>query len=492
MLKKISLLLIAVFLCMSVMSCSKEQGKTEETGETGETTATTITTMEETSMEDALGFTPSDNGKRTFTILACDASSYEFYSEDISGDLVNDAVHNRNINCEDLFNINIEIILKAGGWAERAEFNNYITNDVLSDSGEYDLVSGISVVVAQSLNTDTYYNVADIDSIDLSHTWWINNQFDELSINGNLFCLLGDSNLTIYKNLNVYLYNLKVVENFKLDNPLDMVKDGSWTLDNMLSLARDTRSDLNGDGTISINDDVLGFASNYVLDRSHLTSFDLDIIYKNDSGIPSLVSTLSEKFIDAYSKMYYAWLITDDNIVSADYGNYISALAEDRLLFATAYLNVIEKEELRNMSSDYGVLPYPKYDENQKSYYTQLGTSTTAIYFPQSISDIELSGQVCEYMAYYGQSKIVGAYYETMLKDRLARDVNMSEMLDLVRDSATFSFTMMYNTNFSPIISQLFQFRNTTDNGENIASKYVSYYEVYDKSLDTLIESFTD
>ena len=92
------------------------------------------------STADIIGFDKEDNGGKTFTMLISTSKAYEYDAEEATGDIVNDAVHEKNKSVEDYLGINLGFVQADGNWNNRDVFNNMIISDVMSGSGEYDLI----------------------------------------------------------------------------------------------------------------------------------------------------------------------------------------------------------------------------------------------------------------------------------------------------------------------------------------------------------------
>ena len=87
-------------------------GKTGESGAAANTTDTVSSTAgdgagdgeTETETEDPeaalFQITKEENGGKTFTILTSDQCNYEFLADELTGELLNDAVYNRNLAVE--------------------------------------------------------------------------------------------------------------------------------------------------------------------------------------------------------------------------------------------------------------------------------------------------------------------------------------------------------------------------------------------------------
>ena len=113
----ITALLWVGILASAMLSCGTEDSKIE--------TATTdmptedITTQEETGI--TLGIPKEDNGGKSFRMLIPSERAYEF-PNDYIGDVVNDALYDRNMKTEEHFNIRFDYQYEAGNWDERSSY----------------------------------------------------------------------------------------------------------------------------------------------------------------------------------------------------------------------------------------------------------------------------------------------------------------------------------------------------------------------------------
>ena len=91
-------------------------------------------------------------------------------------------------------------------------------------------------------------------------------------------------------------------------------------------------------------------------------------------------------------------------------------------MFIHNWLYASETSYLRDMKSDYGIIPYPKYDENQDGYYTfqhdQIGLFT----IPVTSTKKDMAGAVLEAMSSESSKTVVPSYYEVALKSKYSRD----------------------------------------------------------------------
>ena len=104
------------------------------------------------------------------------------------------------------------------------------------------------------VNSGVLYNLNNIPNIDWTKPWWDEQSRDELSIEGHLFMSESDITLLDKAATACYYFNKQVAEDYNITGLYQMVYDNTWTLDNMVSIARTVVTDLNGDSVLDGND----------------------------------------------------------------------------------------------------------------------------------------------------------------------------------------------------------------------------------------------
>jgi hypothetical protein len=96
---------------------------------------------------------------------------------------------------------------------------------------------------------------------------------------------------------------------------------------------------------------------------------------------------------------------------------------------------------LRDMRDDFGILPAPKYDAEQKNYYSNTANGELSTlprtYDPARLENI---GILLEAMSFYTHHEIIPVYKEVLLQTKVARDMDSSEMLDIVFNGITYDY----------------------------------------------------
>ena len=424
------------------------------------------------------------NGQK-FTILTTKHNEWEHVVEEATGEVVNDAIYERNLSVETLLDIDIEYTVTLGNWSERNDYCNLIRSDVLSGTKAYDLITGVTVCVMPMALEGVFLNALDLEYVNTENPWWVSGMIDDIALNGKLYALFGDACINLYTDLAVFYFNKALLNDYGLENPYEIVRDGNWTIDKLSEMVKDTSRDLDGNGILEAESDQFGMAGFTTVNRALITGCEVEIIPIID-GRPT-VADLSDRFIALYDKLYKLCVENDSYItVSGDYTKNSAQFVSGKALFIDNWLRAADL--FRNMEDNFGIIPYPKFDTAQKSYHTQIGTSTSALFVPITVKDSVLTSKVAEAMSYYGWMNVVPAYYDVALKEKYTRDEDVTEMLEIIRSSAQMNFTFAYSTMFDPLPNIMTEFPNKSAN-KSIASTYESNRQKWEATLDTILET---
>ena len=100
---------------------------------------------------------------------------------------------------------------------------------------------------------------------------------------------------------------------------------------------------------------------------------------------------------------------------------------------------------LRTMETDFGILPPPKFDENQANYYAAVDAwCMSAVSVPITVEDKEKTGLILETLAYESRYTLLPAYYYINLKTKFARDEESREMIDIILTNRLYDLGDIY------------------------------------------------
>lgn len=318
----------------------------------------------------------------------------------------------------------------------------------MAGDNSYDLVTGLVAVTMPAVMNGIFADLNSQTDIDLSNPWWLSGLSKDLSINKKLYCAVGDANLSLYKTAVITYFNKAVVDQYSLEDPYELVRQGKWTMDKMIEMSEAVTDDLNGDSKIDMENDRIGCYLQDVPLRLAGTALDAHVFSIDKDGKVFRDKNSLERLVNAYerTKLFFSTDYLVDETKAVDFTAFAKTLVEDRALFYISYLYVTEGEIMRNMKSDFGIIPYPKLDENQESHITPIGTATGIMFIPKTASDISLTCRVMEALGYYSLKDVVPAYYEVALRDKYTRDEEVPEMLEMIRAAMRLPFDSCYGT----------------------------------------------
>jgi hypothetical protein len=152
----------------------------------------------------------------------------------------------------------------------------------------------------------------------------------------------------------------------------------------------------------------------------------------------------TEGFINALNRTFEitwdneAWFNSEINNAGVD-PTFTRMFESDRALFMANTFRFLP--ELRAMESDFGIIPYPKFNENQDRYYARLeGVELFVTGHGASEEDVERTSVILEAMASLSYRTVIPVMYDTVLQTQIARDDESADMLDLIFDNRVIDF----------------------------------------------------
>lgn len=374
---------------------------------------------------------------KTFTIIG---TGEQIISEDpeLTGNLENDALYKRQSDIEDKFGLTIEFI------ESTAEDDNYpttgaetadrVNTDVMSNMGAYDLIQGNIMTCGQvMLNNGSLTPVGEVDPIDLSQSWWLNDIENQFNIGGQLYFLTGKIVPVFYHEASCLLFNKEVADNFDIPDLYALVEEGNWTFDKMVEVA--SVIDANS-GIYRINIGGAGGGLAYYYGAGYT------VAQRADDGSIYIEDSLTNAQVDYIDKLANVFgdsttMNTKLHTIQTDFADVYGfeedkyAFFDDKVLFSTAAMGTVS--EYRTEDVEFGVLPMPKADASQSDYISLASAWMTAgVYISKVAQDVEMSATVAEAMAALSEKYLEPAYYEKALQGRSTYDSESKDMLDII------------------------------------------------------------
>ena len=492
--KKSLVLLIAIMLCANALGCadtgtSDSESSTESPVETNVDAAESESeTEEETEAYVFEGIDANTYGGKDFNFLYRTSEEYQFYTDEYTGDATNDAVYDRNLLVESTFECKIVGIPVDGDWGQHDAFLSTMKKSIQAGDGAYDLVDGYAATIGGAYADGLMMNLNEIEHLRLTSDWWSELAVEELTCNGKLFGIPGDLSLNLWKNIHVLYFNKTVLSNNTLEEPYDTVKEGKWTYDKYLEMNVGIAQDLNGDGKYTM-DDMYGsiYYDDLSFDNYH-NAFNVSYTVQNDDGSLSL-NLYQPIMVEIYEKINdLAYNNTDVYYNKGGKSDgTLPVFTQNRALFYASIL--ADAEKMRDMDSDFGIIPYPKYDEAQEMYMSASRDTRSMFGIPIDVKDSDFSGIITEALCVASNREVVPVYYDTVLKGKVSRDNESAEMLDIIRKGLTFDFAAEFAVQTA---RAGFILRDAIYYEKNYTTYYESSQKVFNKSFDNFVAYYMD
>ncbi len=412
-----------------------------------------------------------------------------------TGDIVDDALYNRNIAVEDRLGVKITDIERAFTWDTRAEYIDVIRQSVMAGDDSFDIVSGHYYVMPMLIPDGVLLPLNETKYINFENPWWVHGLVEETAIGGKVYLASGEISISNIKELSCFFYNKRLVEEYSIEDPYKLVDSGEWTLDKLIKLTSDIYSDLDNDGKKSINDLYGCYFYNDNAIYPMLTGAGIQLTTLNKDGYPELTFG-TEKMIEVMDKL-------SDFIQNAEGSllpGYVSgfgtggaggidiknAFANGLGVFTTGLVR--DAANIYNaMKDDFGVLPTPKYDENQEKYLTLLNENCTPFGITATAKNLDAVSAAMEALCEENHYTVSPVYFETALKVKYSRDDESAKMFDLIRESATYDFGRLYGG--AAGVSLSIDIKGAVKNDTSWASTYASKKDAAKAAIDSFIES---
>ena len=482
--KKTFAFILALVISAQVVSCSSAGNKDNETKDSGNDSNTV-----ETSPLDKLG--THDFEGNEYVILSTNNGygnqpnfTFEFLVGDTNGDVVNDAVFERQSKIEERYNVKLQNYT-----AESAQVISRTRQAVMSDDGTYSLICAPLYEITSLATGGSLANLYDFPEIDMTSPWWNQNARESLTVNGKIYLQTNFINTTGVLSAHCLFFNKVIAEKNSVEDLYDLVQNGKWTVDKMLEVTENVTTDLNGD-TVYNDQDLYGFMASYGAAGIFHYGCDNPFIEISDDGVVTgMLKT--ERLKNTVDKLFK--LCFDGN------RSYVRPIPEEAklatmfsngqaLIYGGFFFDMFST--FRNMNDDFGLLPYPKYDESQDKYYTAINGGAPLIGIPKVTSDSTLTGVITEALAIEGYESIRPAIVEKTIRNKLLRDDQSIEIYDMFFDGIKVELALVYRST-----NDLFEcVCNLLSNGSDDLFSYADSKEPaavasYQKIIDSFYEN---
>ncbi|MBE6611523.1 MAG: hypothetical protein E7632_03425 [Ruminococcaceae bacterium] len=420
-----------------------------------------------------------DFGGAVFTIYGQSTDVRQnFWIEEVEGEVCNDAIHSRDLAVEERLNITLEYLAES----DREVVTSTARSSILAGDEEYHLlINALSAGINHFTTAGVLYDLRQIPHLTLDSQYWNKSMYDRMHFNGAQYFTTGPISYQYFMSPIVVRFNKRLTEEYQMGDIYGLVLDGKWTVDKLAELSKDKAIDLDNNGKMDIND-FYGLALEGIIGTAFYTAAGFDTVSRENGNYSVTIgSAASVDLIQKYAAFFADrnQYIFDDHSAQNLSNNLFS---EGRAIFHP--FTMLDTVTLRDMKDDFGIVPMPKYTEEQEKYHTACNTwYPTGVAVPLTCSDPERTGTVMENLAYYSYEIMTPAVYEITLQGKVSRDDVSSRMLDIIYEELTFDFISTFNF----VESERVLRSSVLGETENFVSKWASIEAQVQAELDAVI-----
>ena len=423
-----------------------------------------------------------DLQKREFVVhTRGNVDQYEWTAEEENGETLNDAIYRRNTRVEDRYNI--DIVVKAEGtWQDYNDNLKKVRASIETNNAAYDLLAGYSTPASSLATTGHILNLNNLEYINFSKPWWSDDFKDTFTIGDKTYFGIGSLSVAMIYSMECIFVNTAILkevdENYNIYKTVD---NREWTWDEMVRVGALAYDDENGN-QIPDAGDRFGFAccehnNNPIF--GFFLSTGTKTVVKGEDGLPVLNEDFT-KMADVADKLIRMLYTTNTNYA---YDNGTALKFEDgKVLFYMHWLYYGQTKYAKVMD-DYGIVPMPLFNEDQKEYCTPIQSGMHMYAIPRDVTDPNEDAMIVEALASESYHSLMPAYYEVVLKTRFVKDADTSRMIDIMYNTTTFDLGQSFNSSIKYIDS--FSTMVTTKRPAPVTMS--NAYKTCKKNLESLI-----
>ena len=444
MTRRVSLLLcltLLLGLMLSTIGCGKgdEVAQTTTAANAATTTIANTTTTAPAETEPAYAYPDVNYGGKDFAILNAEdryAMLYQLMPAELNGETLSDARYQLNSEVSERYGITLK--------ETQVAYNDllpFAQKEVLSGTPEHDIFYLSPKQIASLMNSGYMYNLLDVEKLNVEGDWWDQKLIETGTLKDQyLYYLGGNYHLQGFEGTTCVFFNKEMFSTLKLENPYDTVRAGKWTMDKMYEFASAAAS-LNGDESFAYSSNgkaVYGIATITNMMPAFIMGCDAYYVEKGENGAPILGFT-TEHFQNVCSKI--ATLTSEQGVYKSK--DEVALFMANRALMIGAEIKAAANE-MRDMNTEFGMLPVPKYDEAQEDYVTNMYWATHVVSIPVTCTDLDRAAIVIETLNYEANEQLLPVYYDRVSYKGL-RDNDSIDMLEIIRKTRYYNWGLAYD-----------------------------------------------
>jgi hypothetical protein len=323
-------------------------------------------------------------------------------------------------------------------------------------------------------------DLTQYEILEFEKPWWPETLISKATINDAIYFTSGDiSTNFLYMMYGAFFNKDMFVDLYENTSTLyDLVHDQKWTLDKLIEYSTGVFNDNDGDSAAS-ESDRFGFVTINIHFDSFFTGSDLYTVVPSEDGNLQLSGDLaSEKCADLVAKVC-SWLHDSGDCWIK---NSETIFSQNRSLFTIDRVRLASRA-LKDVDFSFGILPIPKYSEDQDDYKTCMAFPFTTYVLSVASNSPEAAAATIELMAYQSYLLITPALFEESMKLRYADAGEDSLMYDIVRRNVIIDLGRLLTTQVSNYSYSIFRTAVNDNAAGNWSKSQTAGCKMFDKAI---------
>ncbi len=422
-----------------------------------------------------------------------------------TGDLVNDAVYDRNYRIAKNFGVRITVLVPNSA----NSLLNIVQGAYISGSNDFQGIVAPMSTLATMAYSNLLYDLNSLENpyLNFNNPWWDQDLISHTAVNRKFYFATGDALLSDEESVYVVFCNEDIIENnpdlSEYGNIYDIAIEGKWTIDLMYEMMQKVQSPSSNTEMSPFSPYIWGMTGQAGDFSMFLESFGYGLTemtsVENYDNVPRL-RIYSQENGNAFEKMSQIFYHEQYTAITQHYHaeNSVkrSVFSVGKALFMPEQIGYIETDTFKYSNINMGVLPMPKINEEKQGYlsanYVQ-ECAAVAIPLTCKGEDLDKTCYALEAMGYLGRELVSPAYKKNLIQtlSHLTNDPHKAEsILNLVFENRRYDIGAIYNFNNGEAYYGLSSFYTNivqTRGNSNLENEYSIMKNIYQRGIDVFV-----
>ena len=446
--RRISVILLCALLLSVFSSCAKspDEGNKPSGESPASLTAETPTAEEGDADQPKYAYYDGhDFGGKDFHFINAPAAYWDMFTsmtaDEITGEVINDEIFERNARISDKLNCSLS---EEGFTISSGDYWDELSPLMQAGDDKYDILCLPYRYTATSVTGGYILNLDELKNLHLDENYWNQTILDATSLNHRHYIASSAAHFMSVDGMWCLYFNETLMTNLQLTYPYDLVREGKWTLDRLKEYIQ-AGMNLNGDAVFAPpyegraqwnanGASVYGFTSYTSVFQKLLYGMEAHMIDKDDED-KMVFAASSEHFINCATKLAEIFSVAGQYLDANEDDGFsynLNIFPSGRALFMGGELK--DAQVFRDMDNEFGVLPLPKWDENQDQYFTTLDYQMMTFAIPYTQKAPEDAALLLDALSFETHTTILDLFLGNRIEQKGLRNADSIEMLHIIYD----------------------------------------------------------